>query len=455
MNIKTSKMPWRLIEEKRLAKVNKRKYRKVSSKKLSSHTASEEFDILGDKAKIMRVPASGKIWQFRMWISEEGKYIRQSLKTRDCKTAMELAEKKVFETLGDIHSGKKIFSIKLSELVEQYLDSRRIDVEQNRITLGRMNAMKSQLKHFINFKSPDFKLGELAKNSLYDYEAWRKTERPSTQAITIRNEQSTINHMMKFAFKEGYSKYNSFEFCPITIKGKDQLRRDIFTMDEYRNLVRFLRTYCSKQECPDELVRMERLLIRDAILIAANTMLRVGEFQQLKWGDIAGYEDRNSQNGTLLRLVTINVRKETSKVQRDRTVVARGGEYFERLMERSTFTNDDDLVFTSIRGKSKFPRYKWHENWKNLMYGIGLDYKKRNLTYYSLRHFGITCRIAAEVPIATLADNAGTSLAMIEKHYLHTNIPMLRITAIKDIPADQYGVNSEDTETNGSGSDIR
>jgi hypothetical protein len=32
---------------------------------------------------------------------------------------------------------------------------------------------------------------------------------------------------------------------------------------------------------------------------------------------------------------------------------------------------------------------------------------------------------------------------------------MLRITAIKDIPADQYGVNSEDTETNGSGSDIR
>ena len=89
------------------------------------------------------------------------------------------------------------------------------------------------------------------------------------------------------------------------------------------------------------------------------------------------------------------------------------------------------------------------------MYGIGLDYKKRNLTYYSLRHFGITCRIAAEVPIATLADNAGTSLAMIEKHYLHTNIPMLRITAIKDIPADQYGVNSEDTETNGSGSDIR
>ena len=77
---------------------------------------SEEHDILGGKAKMLRVRQSGDVWQFRMWITDEGKYIRRSLRTRDYHSAVERAEKIVFETLGDIKSGRKIFGITLGEL---------------------------------------------------------------------------------------------------------------------------------------------------------------------------------------------------------------------------------------------------------------------------------------------------------------------------------------------------
>ena len=47
-----------------------------------------------------------------------------------------------------------------------------------------------------------------------------------------------------------------------------------------------------KKQCADEALRNERLMIRDAVLIASNSMLRVGELWQLKWNDIVAIETR-------------------------------------------------------------------------------------------------------------------------------------------------------------------
>ena len=49
--------------------------------------SSQNHDIFGGKAQILRVPQSGDVWQFRMWISEEKKYLRKSLQTRDFEAA--------------------------------------------------------------------------------------------------------------------------------------------------------------------------------------------------------------------------------------------------------------------------------------------------------------------------------------------------------------------------------
>lgn len=48
--------------------------------------------------------------------------------------------------------------------------------------------------------------------------------------------------------------------------------------------------------------------------------------------------------------------------------------------------------------------------------------KAKELTLYSLRHSYITRSIENDVPLALIAENAGTSITMIEKHYSHVSV---------------------------------
>jgi len=373
-------------------------------------------------------------------VTEEKKYIRRSLKTRDLATAKERAEKIVFETMSDISTGRKIFGITLDELVQQYLAWRQVDVDNGTITEGRHITIRSQMKHFLRYKSVDLKVSELDRNSYYDYASWRQQTHKGVRRVTIQNEQATINHMMKMGYRNGYTHFDKFDFRPLNIKADEKNhRRDTFTLEEYDALVRFMRKYVSDKELKNEHERLERMLIRDCVLIASNTMLRVGELWNLKWADIESIKATRDDNGREVHLVTINVREETSKVRKNRRVISRGGEYFERLKSRAEYVKGDDFVFCGVGGDKKVSRQKWYLHWKNLMDGIGLDYKKRNVTWYSLRHFGITCRVRAKVTVLDIATVAGTSVNHIQNTYGHYDDDMLRSTALKNFTVEQDG----------------
>jgi len=64
--------------------------------------SDQNHDILAGKASILRVRNSGDVWQFRMWVGEEKKHLRKSLKTRDFETAVKRAEELVFKTFSDV-----------------------------------------------------------------------------------------------------------------------------------------------------------------------------------------------------------------------------------------------------------------------------------------------------------------------------------------------------------------
>jgi hypothetical protein len=233
-------------------------------------------EIFGGEAKIYKVDASGDVWQFRMWIAEEKKYVRKSLKTRDLKTAIERGKTLYLEMYSDVRTGKKIFGITVGELVEQYVEWRREDASTGRITAERVGTIRAHLKHFVDYKGHSLKLCELDRQSLYDFASYRKLKSPTCRDVTIVNEQSTINHMMKFAFRRGLAHFDGFEFRKLNVNKDDVIRRDTFSLEEYDKLVKFLRTYTSKKASESDEVRNERLIVRDCILIAANTMMRVG-----------------------------------------------------------------------------------------------------------------------------------------------------------------------------------
>jgi len=396
--------------------------------------------ILGETAQIYRVPKSGDVWQFRMYIASEQKHYRKSLKTRDLDTAKSRASELTLDLLAKQQNGVKLFGMSLGELVAEYIHFRQEDVEDGQLSSGRLVTIKSQLKHFLELKGSDTKVTELDSNSLKDWRVMRRKKNPEVQLVTIRNEQATLSAMAKFANENGMLHFDRFTFRPIRISQDDIGKRDSFTLEEYDSLVKFMRSYVSKKECPDDVKRFERLMIRDYVLASSNTMMRVGELRQLRWSDIEKIEDTQDGKGQFVSLVYINVRRETSKVRKNRKVVSRGGEYFNRLKGRKDVVENGDLIF-SISGDKKLPDRHWSSHWGNLMDGIDItDWKKRKLTWYSLRHFAITCRIRAGVDVVSLSKIAGTSISHIENTYLKFDEEMAVSSALKNFTISDNGI---------------
>ena len=391
----------------------------------------EQHDVLNGRAKILRTTQSGDVYQIRMWVPGEKKYVRQSLGTTDLVTAMDRAETKALEVYSDVKAGKKLFGITLSQLIDRYLAYRQSeDVVQNNITPERLLTIRSQLKHLVAFKGADTKMSYLDKSSCYEYANWRRKDRPTVKDVTIRNETATINHLIKYGYRNGYCHVSEFEFRKLRVRHDEVVVRDTFTIDEYDHLVRFMRSWNIGQLKSDSAKeRLERTLIRYCVLAASNTMLRVGELWQLTWGDINSYEKVVDEVGQEITMVNLTVRGVTSKVRKTRTITTRGGEYFQKLSNEMDAPDRSSLIF-SVDGKATISRNRLYAYWKDLMLGIGIEnYQQRNLTWYSLRHFGITCRLKAGASLFDIAKIAGTSAAHIESTYGHFDQEMSKAVA--------------------------
>jgi integrase len=396
----------------------------------NSSFITERHEILGGIAEVVRTKASGNIYQFRMWISSERKYYRSSLKTDDLHIALEKGQKKALSVLGIIESGKKVFGITVSELIESYLLEKKKDVDNEYITIGRLGAIKAYLNNFMSFIGKNTSTGSLNNQSCFDYAEWRKQHKNGAADETIKNEKATINSLMKYAYKKKYTDFDSFEFRKIGRGQKDISRRGVFEDHEYEEIISFLRTWTSKKNNIETHIRFKKMMIRDMLFIASNTLLRIGELMNLRWGDVLGYEEYKDSIGHRITLVTIRVRKETSKVRRERIITVRGGEYFRRWHSHTTKKNSDDYVLIRPNGKLKQLREEIYEFWREIMEGVGLDYKGRKLTWYSCRHYGITCRLKAGVKVYDIAQMAGTSVGQIEAHYGHFDQSMSRAASL-------------------------
>lgn len=400
--------------------------------------------LLGDRGEIYRMSRSGDVYQCRIWVQGERKYVRKSLKTSDYETAKQRGEKLILQTLSDVASGRKLFGISLGELVDKFLQYRREDVKNGVITEGRFCTIQSQCRALLRTKPPSTKVSELDENSFYEWRQMRLRDNPSITTVTIRNETATIGQIFDFAYRNGYSHFPKMYFRQIKISRADVGRRDTFTIEEYEEMVKFLRTYTSNKHCPDDEERTERQKIRDYILTLSNTLMRTGELRQLRWGDVLGYEDRIDETGKKVCIVKIRIRKETTKVRRPRTIFVRGGEYIQRLKSYSPFTEPTDLLFTNKTGTHPLGTRELYKHWDWVMKSIGIeDHSERKLSYYSLRHFGITMRMKSGVPIADVASVAGTSVAHIETHYRHIDDEVMIDSALRNFTPVKEGVDRE------------
>jgi len=411
---------------------------------VTTNKKTDDEWLLGGKGEIYRMSRSSTVYQCRIWVPSERKYVRKSLKTTDYQTAKLRGEELIFKVLGEVAQGKKLFGITLGELIDMFLEHEEERVKRGLITEGRLTTIQSQCRALLRTKPRSIKIAELDENSFHEWTMMRRKDNPSITQVAIRNETATIGKIFDFAHRNKLSHFPKMYFEKIRISRADVGRRDTFTVAEYEKLVKFLRTYTSKKHCPDDEERTERQKVRDYILTLSNTLMRTGELRQLRWGDVFGYEDRTDETGKKVCVVNLRVRKETSKVRRPRTIWVRGGDYIKRLKTYSPFTEPTDLLFTNKTGTNQLGTRELYKHWNTVMNGIGIeDHSERKLSYYSLRHFGITMRMKSGVPIADVASVAGTSVSHIETHYRHIDDEVMIDSALRNFTPVREGMDRE------------
>ena len=381
--------------------------RKTNAKK---SWQTQEIDICDGEVKLVRTVQSKNVWQMRVWVRDEKRYFRKSLRTKDLEEAKEKARKIFYQMQGQIQIGAKIFSITMGKCVEGYLEHQQQRVDTGFITQGRRTTIRSQMKHLLNFVGETTKLDNIQRHKYKEYYGYRKRTHPSVTNVTLINERATIGNMYKWALEKGYA--NTSQIPLWSEIRKIISYRNAMQRDEYRILYTYLRNW--HQDVRHERDIYERQLVRDFILILANTGMRFGEARRIKWNFVEIKKSPNSKYPN----VHIRIPKELSKVRKDRTAIGMRGDIFKRIRTYSNYTHPQDFIFANYDTGEAVSKKTLYRLWNVIREKSGISEFPEDYSYYSLRHTYATYRLQfGNVDVFTLSKVMGCSVKYIEEHY--------------------------------------
>ena len=395
----------------------------------------------------------GNYWQMRMWLQNEHRYARFSLRTKNRDTAIDKAKKQYYTLMSLMLAGKTYYSKTTKNGVEMYLKQRETDVEAGLIVKGRLSTITIHLMHFLNFIGQNVKLKQLERTDCENYFYARtktKKRQITISQTTIENEQSTINAMISWLYKRDETNIDGFDFKKLKRidKGIEANRRGTFTDDEISNIIAAIELYTKDAE--RDLTNKNNLIkaITGYYLgVSIATGVRRGEQIQLRWDDIEELSD-DKERGS--RLIKITIRGETSKVRKTRKfVILDKGNYFNKLIALKRLRHTDKSNATDAE-YSKFLKakneYIFSLNGCSLITTRTISYhfdkvislaaiqnvSTRDLTPYSFRHYYITQRVNSGLAVASVAEMCGTSITQIEKTYYTTTHAKMVSNALAD-----------------------
>lgn len=387
----------------------------LNSKKTNKQKRmSEVEDIFDGHIRIYKTTHSGDVWQLRMYVQEEKRYIRESLKTRDKSVAISRAQDRFIYYQAKLRSGDLIFSLNAEKFRERYLKYIDKLVEDGQMSKGRAGCIRSFTLRYVEFVGKDTKLGSIDKNKFMEYRAFRqKTKKDITMTVVV-NELLTIKQMYKWGKSQGLVAQNyEINYGDIKIQ-KHEVRRQGYSVNEYKQLINYASKWYTKLpkiiENKDEEIYY-RKTIRDFIVLMANYGFRTGELLQLKFKDVKIIDEEKA---------SVFIRAETSKVRQEREVIGRRSDVFLRRKEYSKFTSDTDYVFSDYRNKKIMSKDNLYKYYRQLIKEVKKQHNDfdEDKDLYGLRHLWITIHLLiGKVDVYTIARYAGTSLTQIQKHY--------------------------------------
>jgi len=403
-----------------------------------------------------------RMWYCRMKIPKADRYKTVSLKTTD----MDAARERAFDQDADIRFRLKhdvpVFNHPFREVGREYLLTQEARAQHGEISAARPKKIRAIIEgaleryvgstqvHLIGDELwggyPAWRrengAGRNKRNGIReitadiaqafaDKEAERRTKVQHTRGIrvlkpievqpiegrtvpfisdsTIRFEMSIFGAVMNYAIKKRYVPASQrFDERP---KLKT-MRRDEFTLEEYRKLHTVGRKWIAQADKPSSV--WNRTVTYNMILVACNTGMRPAEMKNLRWRDIMPAKDRE---GREIVVLFVQGKGKSRRLVAPKSV----GDYLERIRVISKATKQDDRVFTTVTGTPAKTLYS------TLIADLLNEANLREGTQgvprstYCFRHTYATLRLQEGVDVYFLAEQMGTSVQMIENHYGHVN----------------------------------
>jgi integrase len=390
---------------------------------------------LHDGLAIRKVPQS-KNWGLYLKLKGQ-KPLQISLKTADENEARVKAMKEYTYALALLENGESIRQPKQRLSVRQVLDEIIVEHEKAQETTkqkGRDGSHATHIriwKRIKDFYDPEIKPFSLDISKVRDY---MKNEEPysDTQLTATR-------YCFTFLFdrcleKKLISNDNIFSLNKIKVEKIETKRRDHFTFGEFSSLYVYALYDAS---LGNKKTKHSREMAVAYICFIFYSGIRVGfEALGIRWSDL----DYN-QNGDLFGIIrdgkTKNYKKnrryvlldfyaEESVIQAAR--VKYNGQFDnytnKAIISHLSKTSPNEQVFSTLYSKN--PTYPdMFKRWVDTIKSAGEVSDNKILTLYSLRHSYITRAIENDTQLSLIAENAGTSVTIIEKHYSHVSVMSL------------------------------
>ena len=274
---------------------------------------------------------------------------------------------------------------------------------------------------------------DYAKNTKRIKNKYRQHYKDTVAFSTLKGEINYFRQFLRWCVTRDFYKGGAHEWRYKTA-GKIGNRREAFSLEQYRTLVRYLRTneYLNKGKhsdngSPDKRVVRHRQMLRCYILFLCNTGLRVGEARHLKWKDVSFTENKLGE-----KVCVVELDQTLSKVSRGST---RSAKVIGRLTAWRSLERFREFLF-SIGEEPEGDRYIFCNSQGNVIIdfregftavikeaGVERDKFGEKFVPYSCRHTYITFRLkyGKNLSIHSLAKNARTSVSMIQTNYDDTD----------------------------------
>jgi integrase len=344
-------------------------------------------------------------------------YVYRSLKTHSQVEARKRARRQLVEFEIKQERGEQFTAPTLKQVIAEYTKMRELDNQRGKTSDAMLRQIVRVNKFWIEYAG-NLRIDKITNKELADFIPWRKTYYSKFKVLpknaklhpqdkTLHFELTHAKTIIRWATERGYR--GTLPLPTYQFKIERRIVRPAFEMSEYRTLYKTLRRRITETYYGPWVA--SRRMLRDYVLILANTGMRVGELNSLKLRDIHPFKDEEGREN--YRLI---VRGKTG----ERDVIPRVSckAWIDRVLQRRKQEGaaKNDYLFVMPNG-GKIISLGDQFNAVLEVGNIVTNTFDKKFTLYSLRHLYAVQALRKGISVYGVARNMGTSVQVIQHYY--------------------------------------